>query len=129
MTKVHTKTRTRINPDYIYRLQTLGAFHFIMLTPSPRLSSIPPPPVCPASSGAPQPRRSQTAASAEGEVKQEVGGQNRKSSTVEGGSPLLGSANNPNMADIPERRKTSATPAVSTHDKQVNTGVTQYSNP
>ncbi|XP_044024195.1 MAP/microtubule affinity-regulating kinase 3-like isoform X2 [Siniperca chuatsi] len=56
--------------------------------------------VCPASSAAPHARRSQTAASAEGEVKQEV----------EGGSPLLGSANNPNVADIPERRKTSATP-------------------
>ncbi|XP_040919874.1 MAP/microtubule affinity-regulating kinase 3-like isoform X2 [Toxotes jaculatrix] len=66
--------------------------------------------VCPVSSGAPHPRRSQTGASAEGEVKQEVGGQNRKSSPVEGGSPLLGNANNPNMADIPERRKTSATP-------------------
>lgn len=36
------------------------------------------------------------------EVKQEVGG-----------SPLLGNANNPNMADIPERRKTSAPPTVS----------------
>ncbi|XP_039980467.1 MAP/microtubule affinity-regulating kinase 3-like isoform X2 [Xiphias gladius] len=66
--------------------------------------------VCPVSSAAPHPRRSQTAASAEGEVKQEVGGQNRKSSPVEGGSPLLGNANNPNMADIPERRKMSATP-------------------
>ncbi|XP_070781405.1 MAP/microtubule affinity-regulating kinase 3-like isoform X11 [Enoplosus armatus] len=56
--------------------------------------------VCPPSSAAPHPRRNQTAASAEGEVKQEA----------EGGSPLLGNANNPNMADIPERRKTSATP-------------------
>ncbi|XP_038583034.1 MAP/microtubule affinity-regulating kinase 3-like [Micropterus salmoides] len=56
--------------------------------------------VCPASSAAPLSRRSQTAAAAEGEVQQEV----------EGGSPLLGNANNPNMADIPERRKTSATP-------------------
>ncbi|XP_071323386.1 MAP/microtubule affinity-regulating kinase 3-like isoform X2 [Trachinotus anak] len=65
--------------------------------------------VCPGAS-APHSRRSQTAASAEGEVKQEVGGQSRKSSPVEGGSPLLGNANNPNMADIPERRKTSATP-------------------
>ncbi|XP_041814821.1 MAP/microtubule affinity-regulating kinase 3-like isoform X2 [Chelmon rostratus] len=66
--------------------------------------------VCPASSAAPHSRRSQTTASAEGEVKQEVGGQNRKSSPAEGGSPLLGNANNPNMADIPDRRKTSATP-------------------
>uniref|UniRef100_A0A4W6EJQ1 non-specific serine/threonine protein kinase n=1 Tax=Lates calcarifer TaxID=8187 RepID=A0A4W6EJQ1_LATCA len=70
--------------------------------------------VCPVSSAAPHSRRSQAAA-AEGEVKQEGGGQNRKSSPVEGGSPLLGSANNPNMADIPERRKTSATPTVSLH--------------
>ncbi|XP_076613127.1 MAP/microtubule affinity-regulating kinase 3-like isoform X2 [Chaetodon auriga] len=66
--------------------------------------------VCSASSAAPHSRRSQATASADGEVKQEVGGQNRKSSPAEGGSPLLGNANNPNMADIPERRKTSATP-------------------
>ncbi|XP_070843953.1 MAP/microtubule affinity-regulating kinase 3-like isoform X2 [Chaetodon trifascialis] len=66
--------------------------------------------VCSASSAAPHSRRSQTTASAEGEVKQEVGAQNRKSSPAEGGSPLLGNANNPNMADIPERRKTSAKP-------------------
>ncbi|XP_022614629.1 MAP/microtubule affinity-regulating kinase 3-like isoform X1 [Seriola dumerili] len=65
--------------------------------------------VCPGSS-APHPRRSQTAAAAEGEVKQEAVGQSRKSSPVEGGSPLVGNANNPNMADIPERRKTVATP-------------------
>uniref|UniRef100_UPI003AB0CFC2 MAP/microtubule affinity-regulating kinase 3-like n=2 Tax=Centroberyx gerrardi TaxID=166262 RepID=UPI003AB0CFC2 len=66
--------------------------------------------VGPVSSVAPHPRRSQTAAGGAGaEGKQEVGGQNRKSSPA-GGSPLLGNANNPNMADIPERRKTSATP-------------------
>ncbi|KAM9339420.1 MAP/microtubule affinity-regulating kinase 3-like [Symphorus nematophorus] len=76
--------------------------------------------VCPTSSStstsaAPHSRRSQTAAAAaEGEVKQEAGGPNRKSSPVDGGSPLLGNANNPNMADIPERRKTPATPTVST---------------
>ncbi|XP_026163955.1 MAP/microtubule affinity-regulating kinase 3-like isoform X2 [Mastacembelus armatus] len=57
--------------------------------------------VCPVSSAAPQPRRSQTAASPEQEA---------KPGPVEGGSPLLGNANNPNMADIPERRKLSATP-------------------
>uniref|UniRef100_A0A7N6FKQ1 MAP/microtubule affinity-regulating kinase 3 n=1 Tax=Anabas testudineus TaxID=64144 RepID=A0A7N6FKQ1_ANATE len=68
--------------------------------------------VCPASSVAPQPKRSQMAASPEGEAQQEVEGHNRKSSPVEGGSPLLGNANNPNMADIPERRKASATPTV-----------------
>ncbi|XP_008297130.1 MAP/microtubule affinity-regulating kinase 3-like isoform X1 [Stegastes partitus] len=70
--------------------------------------------VCPVSSAAPHPRRSQAAASAEGEAKQEGGGQNKKSSPAEAGSPLLGNANNPNMADIPERRKTSATPTVVT---------------
>ncbi|XP_051265034.1 MAP/microtubule affinity-regulating kinase 3 isoform X2 [Dicentrarchus labrax] len=70
--------------------------------------------VCPASSAAPPSRRSQAAASAEEEVKQEVGGENRKCSPVEGGSPLLGNANNPNMADIPERRKTSAAPTSGT---------------
>uniref|UniRef100_A0A8D3C147 MAP/microtubule affinity-regulating kinase 3 n=1 Tax=Scophthalmus maximus TaxID=52904 RepID=A0A8D3C147_SCOMX len=58
---------------------------------------------------APHPRKSQTA---EGEVKQEVGGQNRKSSPVEGGSPLLGNDNDPNVTNVPERRKTSATPTV-----------------
>uniref|UniRef100_A0A3Q3KZT8 MAP/microtubule affinity-regulating kinase 3 n=1 Tax=Mastacembelus armatus TaxID=205130 RepID=A0A3Q3KZT8_9TELE len=40
-----------------------------------------------------QPRRSQTAASPEQEA---------KPGPVEGGSPLLGNANNPNMADIPD---------------------------
>uniref|UniRef100_A0A3Q1HSD1 MAP/microtubule affinity-regulating kinase 3 n=1 Tax=Anabas testudineus TaxID=64144 RepID=A0A3Q1HSD1_ANATE len=70
--------------------------------------------VCPASSVAPQPKRSQMAASPEGEAQQEVEGHNRKSSPVEGGSPLLGNANNPNMADIPERRKASATTNTST---------------
>uniref|UniRef100_A0A3Q1B867 non-specific serine/threonine protein kinase n=1 Tax=Amphiprion ocellaris TaxID=80972 RepID=A0A3Q1B867_AMPOC len=61
---------------------------------------------------APHPRRNQAAASAEGEAKQEGGGQNKKTSPVEAGSPLLGNANNPNMSDIPERRKASATPTV-----------------
>ncbi|KAK2855781.1 hypothetical protein Q5P01_004516 [Channa striata] len=66
--------------------------------------------VSPTSSAAPQPRRSQTAMSPGGESPQEAGGHNRKSSPVEGGSPPLGNANNPNMADIPDRRKASATP-------------------
>ncbi|KAI3364698.1 hypothetical protein L3Q82_011480 [Scortum barcoo] len=66
--------------------------------------------VCPASLASPPSRKYQM--SAEGEVKQEVGGQNRKSTPVEGGSPLLGNASNPNMADIPERRKPLATPTV-----------------
>lgn len=59
--------------------------------------------VCPASSAAAQSRRSQTAA--EEEVKKEAGGQGRKSSPGEGGSP-----NKPNKPNKPERRKTSATP-------------------
>ncbi|XP_030577205.1 MAP/microtubule affinity-regulating kinase 3-like isoform X1 [Archocentrus centrarchus] len=64
--------------------------------------------VCPVSVA--PPTRSQATASAEGEANPEGGGQNRKSSPVEAGSPLLGSTNNPNLANIPERRKTSATP-------------------
>ncbi|KAL3979253.1 RAR-related orphan receptor beta [Sarotherodon galilaeus] len=56
------------------------------------------------------PTRSQATMSAECEVKLEGRSQNRKSSPVETGSPLLGSANNPNVADIPERKKSSATP-------------------
>uniref|UniRef100_A0A665X8D5 MAP/microtubule affinity-regulating kinase 3 n=1 Tax=Echeneis naucrates TaxID=173247 RepID=A0A665X8D5_ECHNA len=64
--------------------------------------------VCPGSS-APPPRKSPMAP-AEGEGKQEVGGPSRMSSPGEGGSPLLGTVNNPNMAEIPERRKTLTTP-------------------
>uniref|UniRef100_A0A7N8XLL1 MAP/microtubule affinity-regulating kinase 3 n=1 Tax=Mastacembelus armatus TaxID=205130 RepID=A0A7N8XLL1_9TELE len=45
-----------------------------------------------------------------------------KPGPVEGGSPLLGNANNPNMADIPERRKLSATPTVSSPVRQVSSG-------
>uniref|UniRef100_A0A668UNJ6 non-specific serine/threonine protein kinase n=1 Tax=Oreochromis aureus TaxID=47969 RepID=A0A668UNJ6_OREAU len=59
------------------------------------------------------PTRNQATTSAECEVKLEGRSQNRKSSPVETGSPLLGSANNPNVADIPERKKSSATPPVS----------------
>uniref|UniRef100_A0A8C4E2Q1 MAP/microtubule affinity-regulating kinase 3 n=1 Tax=Dicentrarchus labrax TaxID=13489 RepID=A0A8C4E2Q1_DICLA len=77
---------------------------------------------------APPSRRSQAAASAEEEVKQEVGGENRKCSPVEGGSPLLGNANNPNMADIPERRKTSAAPTVSSDMTRRNTYVCSERN-
>ncbi|XP_069028703.1 LOW QUALITY PROTEIN: MAP/microtubule affinity-regulating kinase 3-like [Embiotoca jacksoni] len=71
-------------------------------------------------SAPPQPRRSPAAA--EGEAKPDGGGPNRKSSPVEAGSPLLGNANNPNMADIPDRRKTSAPPPVSVPVRQVNGG-------
>ncbi|KAL6095427.1 mark3 [Pungitius sinensis] len=69
--------------------------------------------VCPAPSVDPPTKRSHNAACAEEEVKQEVGGSNKKSSPLDGGNPLLGNANNPNMADIPEHRKTSATPTLS----------------
>uniref|UniRef100_A0AAQ6AIN4 MAP/microtubule affinity-regulating kinase 3 n=1 Tax=Amphiprion ocellaris TaxID=80972 RepID=A0AAQ6AIN4_AMPOC len=51
-------------------------------------------------------------ASAEGEAKQEGGGQNKKTSPVEAGSPLLGN-----------RRKASATPTVSVPVSEVNRGV------
>lgn len=70
--------------------------------------------VCPpsslssSSSAAPQSRRTQTqtqtSGSAEGDVKA------MKSSPAEEGSPLLGNANNPNVSDIPERRKKSTAP-------------------
>ncbi|XP_075872574.1 MAP/microtubule affinity-regulating kinase 3-like [Nelusetta ayraudi] len=78
------------------------------------------------SSAAAHPRRSQTAAGAaaaaaggggggvegsEGKQDAAAAAHNRKSSPSETGSPLLGNANNPNMADIPERRRTSATPS------------------
>lgn len=82
---------------------------------------LPPHTVCSSSSAAAHPRRSQTTAAAaaagvegpEGKQDASVPAQNRKSSPSETGSPLLGNANNPNMADIPERRRTSATPSVS----------------
>ncbi|KAM4633712.1 MAP/microtubule affinity-regulating kinase 3-like [Polymixia lowei] len=66
----------------------------------------------PPSSG--YPKRSQTAV-ADGEVREEVVGQNRKSGSVGGRggappSPLLGNANNPNKADIPERKTGPSTP-------------------
>ncbi|KAM4712990.1 MAP/microtubule affinity-regulating kinase 3-like isoform 2-T4 [Anableps anableps] len=54
--------------------------------------------VCPAATAV---RKSQ----AEAEPKQDA---NRKPGTGEAGSPLLGNANNPNVGDIPERRKASA---------------------
>ncbi|XP_077949988.1 MAP/microtubule affinity-regulating kinase 3 isoform X3 [Gasterosteus aculeatus] len=69
--------------------------------------------VCPAPSVDPPTRRSHNVASAEEEVKQEAGGPKRKSSPLDGGNPLLGNANNPNMANIPEHRTTSVTPTLS----------------
>ncbi|XP_041831411.1 MAP/microtubule affinity-regulating kinase 3-like [Melanotaenia boesemani] len=63
--------------------------------------------VCPVSSVAPR----KSPAAVEGEAKQEGG--HRKPSPGETASPLLGNANNPNVSDIPERRKTTATPPAS----------------
>ncbi|MEQ2174545.1 MAP/microtubule affinity-regulating kinase 3 [Goodea atripinnis] len=67
--------------------------------------------VRPVSSTATASRRNQTAA--EAEPKQEAGGQNRKPGPGDAGSPLLGNATNPNVGDIPDRRKTSATTTTS----------------
>uniref|UniRef100_A0A672ZRW1 non-specific serine/threonine protein kinase n=1 Tax=Sphaeramia orbicularis TaxID=375764 RepID=A0A672ZRW1_9TELE len=70
---------------------------------------------------APQSRRTQTqtqtSGSAEGDVKA------MKSSPAEEGSPLLGNANNPNVSDIPERRKKSTTPSGSSSMTRRNTYV------
>lgn len=76
-------------------------------------------------SSAGPPRRTQTAAE---EVKKEVGGHSRRSSPVEGGSPLLANANNPNMADIPERRKKSSTPTGGSSMTRRNTYVCSERN-
>lgn len=118
-------------PSSSFSLTSLLLFYLslnspALLIPNLPLSSshlfpvlLPPPTVCSSSSAAAHPRRSQTTATAAGvegpEGKQDAGvvAQNRKSSPSETGSPLLGNANNPNMADIPERRRTSATPSVS----------------
>ncbi|XP_062323451.1 MAP/microtubule affinity-regulating kinase 3-like isoform X5 [Osmerus eperlanus] len=58
------------------------------------------------------PKRSQTS-TVENDIKEEGGGQARKSGVRGGapGSPLLGNANNPNKADIPDRKKGSTTPS------------------
>ncbi|XP_034418699.1 MAP/microtubule affinity-regulating kinase 3a isoform X12 [Cyclopterus lumpus] len=63
--------------------------------------------------GVPHPKRSQTT-TAESSTKEEGGVQLRKPSTpgsrgAPPASPLLGNANNPNKADIPDRRKGAAT--------------------
>lgn len=58
-------------------------------------------------------------ASVQAEVKREVEGQSKKLDTAETGSPLLGNANNANMADILGRRRVVATPTVSS-DAGVN---------
>ncbi|XP_036406179.1 MAP/microtubule affinity-regulating kinase 3-like isoform X5 [Megalops cyprinoides] len=64
-------------------------------------------------SGTAHPKRSQTSA-ADSDLKEEGGAQPRKSSTSGGRgvaptSPLLGTASNPNKADIPDRKKGSST--------------------
>ncbi|XP_023681286.1 MAP/microtubule affinity-regulating kinase 3a isoform X6 [Paramormyrops kingsleyae] len=69
-------------------------------------------PTIPSSAG--YPKRSQTSA-ADGDLKEEGGAQQRKSSTagvraVAPPSPMLGNASNPNKADIPDRKKGSTTP-------------------
>ncbi|XP_040925402.1 MAP/microtubule affinity-regulating kinase 3-like isoform X2 [Betta splendens] len=67
--------------------------------------------VCPVSSAVPQHSKCQTAVTSEGEGQQEAGGHNRKSSPVKTGSSEQGVSVNPNMADIPERMRSSATSA------------------
>lgn len=70
--------------------------------------------------GMAHPKRSQTS-TAENNTKEEGGVQLRKPSTpgsrgAPPASPLLGNANNPNKADIPDRRKGATTgPSVSLH--------------
>ncbi|KAG7233571.1 hypothetical protein INR49_006846 [Caranx melampygus] len=51
------------------------------------------------------------------------GGEAGGGGPVEGGNPLQGNANNPNMADIPERKKTAATPTGSSSMSRRNTYV------
>uniref|UniRef100_A0A8K9VGN4 non-specific serine/threonine protein kinase n=1 Tax=Oncorhynchus mykiss TaxID=8022 RepID=A0A8K9VGN4_ONCMY len=67
------------------------------------------------------PKRSQTTSDDNGDHKEDGGAQPRKSVSPGGrggsgapASPLLGNANNPNKADIPDRKKGSTTPSVST---------------
>ncbi|KAL4641839.1 MAP/microtubule affinity-regulating kinase 3-like isoform X2, partial [Arapaima gigas] len=66
----------------------------------------------PISSGGGYHKKSQTS-TADGDLKEDGGAQPRKSSTTGGHSlappsPILGIANNPNKADIPDRKKSSA---------------------
>uniref|UniRef100_A0A674B4F6 non-specific serine/threonine protein kinase n=1 Tax=Salmo trutta TaxID=8032 RepID=A0A674B4F6_SALTR len=67
------------------------------------------------------PKRSQTTSDDNGDHKEDGGAQPRKSVSSGGrggsgapASPLLGNANNPNKADIPDHKKGSTTPSVST---------------
>uniref|UniRef100_A0A6Q2ZK99 non-specific serine/threonine protein kinase n=1 Tax=Esox lucius TaxID=8010 RepID=A0A6Q2ZK99_ESOLU len=65
------------------------------------------------------PKRSQTTSADNGDHKEDAGAQPRRSGSSGGrsggapASPLLGNANNPNKADIPDRKKGSTTPTVS----------------
>ncbi|XP_029611118.1 MAP/microtubule affinity-regulating kinase 3 isoform X6 [Salmo trutta] len=63
------------------------------------------------------PKRSQTTSAENGDYKEDGGAQTRKSGSSGGcsggvapASPLLGNANNPNKADIPDHKKGSTTP-------------------
>uniref|UniRef100_A0A8C7QH40 non-specific serine/threonine protein kinase n=1 Tax=Oncorhynchus mykiss TaxID=8022 RepID=A0A8C7QH40_ONCMY len=67
------------------------------------------------------PKRSQTTSADNGDYKEDGGAQTQKSGLSGGrsggvapASPLLGNANNPNKADIPDHKKGSTTPTVST---------------
>uniref|UniRef100_A0A674D1P1 non-specific serine/threonine protein kinase n=1 Tax=Salmo trutta TaxID=8032 RepID=A0A674D1P1_SALTR len=78
------------------------------------------------------PKRSQTTSAENGDYKEDGGAQTRKSGSSGGcsggvapASPLLGNANNPNKADIPDHKKGSTTPTVST--KNINTEYTLHS--
>ncbi|KAG8449279.1 hypothetical protein GDO86_016084 [Hymenochirus boettgeri] len=55
------------------------------------------------------PKRSQTSTT-DNDLKEEVGQSRKSSSRVTPPSPMLGNANNPNKADIPERKKSSVVP-------------------
>ncbi|XP_010885852.1 MAP/microtubule affinity-regulating kinase 3 isoform X12 [Esox lucius] len=65
------------------------------------------------------PKRSQTTSADNGDHKEDAGAQPRRSGSSGGrsggapASPLLGNANNPNKADIPDRKKGSTTPTSS----------------
>ncbi|KAG7466287.1 hypothetical protein MATL_G00163200 [Megalops atlanticus] len=79
----------------------------------------------PVPSGVGYPKRSQTS-TADNDLKEEGGVQPRKSSTAGGRSaappsPMLGTASNPNKADIPDRKKGSAAP----NNNSVSGGMTR----
>lgn len=69
------------------------------------------------------PKRSQTS-TADGDLKEDGIPSRKSSGSAVGGkgiapaSPMLGNASNPNKADIPERKKSSAVPSVSVVELQ-----------